>query len=325
MLKKLIVLACLLLFSAQVIGAEAAPSVVCLPSDFSGGTIIEDSAFCDFGTPYTLTADVYVPPSWTLFIEQGVVIEWEGPYELHVDGSLQAIGTASDPITITSGRAPQQPGDWRYILLGENSTDNELVYVIIEYAGFTNLPAIRVRTDDFSFRNSTIRNNLQEGVWVQGSDPFLWELDVVDNGASAVLVAGASSPDWFHFDVSGNGYNGVELSGVEVNSDLMLGFNGIMDYRLTDDLTVNEDVTLTIMPGTTIGFKHSTCGQGRIDVHGSLIAEGTSESRIGFTGQQTSCRGSGRVGEYSISSDKHKQSALNMSICLRVVDHHSRW
>jgi PKD repeat protein len=47
-------------------------------------------------------------------------------------GSLNAVGTASQPIIFTSSKATKQPGDWAGLMIGNNSV---LKYVTIEYAG----------------------------------------------------------------------------------------------------------------------------------------------------------------------------------------------
>ena len=48
------------------------------------------------------------------------------------DGSLNAVGTASQPIIFTSSKTTRQPGDWAGLLISNNSV---LKYCTIEYAG----------------------------------------------------------------------------------------------------------------------------------------------------------------------------------------------
>lgn len=52
-------------------------------------------------------------------------------------------------------------------------------------------------------------------------------------------------------------------------------------YVITNYLTVNSGVTLTVDPGVVVKFEQSNFGE--IDVDGSLVADGTSEAPITFT------------------------------------------
>lgn len=49
-----------------------------------------------------------------------------------IEGSIQAIGTATEPIVFTSLKPTKAPGDWAGLLIGNNSV---LKYVTIEFAG----------------------------------------------------------------------------------------------------------------------------------------------------------------------------------------------
>ena len=69
--------------------------------------------------------------------------------------------------------------------------------------------------------------------------------------------------------------NGVEIGGM-VSEDLTLYPN--VHYIVTSKLLVPKDVTLTIMPGSTINFKYWT----GLQCEGNLIANGTPDSLITF-------------------------------------------
>lgn len=306
MLKKVICLTLLFVLLTQFNHAEAA--TVCLPSSYTGGTLTADSAFCTFQSPYTLTTDVIVEDGVTLYVEQGVTVRWEGERQLVVFGSLQATGTASEQITFTSATVPPEPHlAWWGIDFQPGSVDNELVFVNVEYTtGMFSIAGVRTHTDDLSFRNSTIRNGLGNGLEIHNAAPFLWQLDFIDNGGAAIVVSGESSPDWFGLDASGNGFDGVRFSANgSTSADLTLGDNGITDYQFTGDYTVEAATTMTIFPATTVGFKASECGDGLITVHGSLSAIGTSDRRINFTGQQVGCRGAGEWEGVHFSTTSH--------------------
>ena len=51
--------------------------------------------------PYLITGDITIPDSCSLTIEPGVVVEFNGPYMLTVEGQLLAEGTSTDSIYFT--------------------------------------------------------------------------------------------------------------------------------------------------------------------------------------------------------------------------------
>ena len=53
-------------------------------------------------SPYTITGDITVPASDSLIIEQGVIIQAAGNYQITVQGRLRAIGAIGDTIRFTS-------------------------------------------------------------------------------------------------------------------------------------------------------------------------------------------------------------------------------
>lgn len=73
----------------------------------------------------------------------------------------------------------------------------------------------------------------------------------------------------------------IILQGKELNEDTR--FESSRPYLIYDSLVVKPNVTLTLAAGTTMCF-HS---QATLDVHGTLIAEGTLEKPIIFRGDRT--------------------------------------
>ena len=68
-----------------------------------------------------IEGDVYVDNGATLTIEPGTIVSFQGHYKLDVQGSLLAVGTASDSITFTAGN----PGiGWNRILIEPTSPND---------------------------------------------------------------------------------------------------------------------------------------------------------------------------------------------------------
>jgi hypothetical protein len=54
---------------------------------------------------------------------------------LTVHGNLQAEGTATQPITFTSGESTPTPGNWTRIWFADDHGASTLAHVVVEYAG----------------------------------------------------------------------------------------------------------------------------------------------------------------------------------------------
>ncbi len=83
------------------------------------------------GSPYLITGDITIPNDSSLRIEPGVTVEFQGHYELLVNGRLLAIGTQTDTILFTikdttgwSNRGTTL-GGWKHIRLFEPAVTND--------------------------------------------------------------------------------------------------------------------------------------------------------------------------------------------------------
>jgi hypothetical protein len=88
-----------------------------------------------------------------LTIEPGVTVLFDAATSLQVGGlmpgGLQAVGTKSLPITLTSSKAKPKGGDWASIWLQPQSlASSTMQYVTVEYAGGNISPLVNVPTDN---------------------------------------------------------------------------------------------------------------------------------------------------------------------------------
>lgn len=136
-------------------------------------TLPGDTTWTLAESPYVITSDLSIPVGVTLTIEPGVVVKFHDSYTtLTVDGNLEAIGTASDPIIFTaykddaaggdtngdgSASFPGTPtfppvGDWRGIFFNTGSISH-IVHASIRYGG-------QIFFSGFGYqRNPMVRNN----------------------------------------------------------------------------------------------------------------------------------------------------------------------
>ena len=76
---------------------------------------------------------------------------------------------------------------------------------------------------------------------------------------------------------------GMEIPTNEVSGHVSEDTTWSGDIKVTGEITVDDDITLTINPGTYVEFQ----GHYKLNVRGTLIAEGTPEERITFTAKNS--------------------------------------
>jgi hypothetical protein len=94
------------------------------------------------GSPYNIQGNITIPNDSTLFIEPGVLIQFEGHYALNVQGRILAIGTEINGITFTINDTTgfhdrdTTKGGWNGIQFIDTPSDNDtskLIYCTLQY------------------------------------------------------------------------------------------------------------------------------------------------------------------------------------------------
>jgi hypothetical protein len=256
------------------------------------GTISTDESWCLADSPHLISGGVTVDSGVVLTIEPGVQVKFDcGTYpcnrRLIINGTLDAQGTAGQAILFTSDAASPSPGDWGQIRLASSSTGNSLDYVTIEYGGYDFIgtqPILEVEGSPTTINHTTIQNGSGIGLRVAGISPSIYNTQFLNNGHFALLLAGSAFPDMDNLSASGNGYDAITLNNVNYSIDYTWGADGITTYLLNSNISVNEGVTMTILPGTTVLSYCGTypCNRSLL-VDGTLIAQGTSGEPILFS------------------------------------------
>ena len=86
------------------------------------GALSSDTTWSLSNSPYTVTGSVLVPTAVTLTIEAGVTVKVNSGLYIKVQGTIIAIGDASNKITFTSSSSNPNKGDWDKIWLASSST-----------------------------------------------------------------------------------------------------------------------------------------------------------------------------------------------------------
>ncbi|MFZ1629148.1 MAG: right-handed parallel beta-helix repeat-containing protein, partial [Anaerolineae bacterium] len=161
--------------------------------EMRGGDMSNSGTWSNTGIVYVLTGSVIVLNTATLNVQPGVIVKFADSTFIGVHGTLRALGTADDPIVLTSLRDDSQggdtngddrssspaAGDWGMLHFYDESNDaNCLVEnTIIRYGGKyrgDRYGAIHLISASPTIAGCTIQDSLAWGLWYDtGSTPRL--------------------------------------------------------------------------------------------------------------------------------------------------------
>ena len=140
----------------------------CTPGPHSG-TISADETWCAADSPHQMTGDVTVAPGVTLTVEPGAVVKGATTVELNVQGHLEAIGTAAQPITFTSS-VDTAYNQWSGLVF-EGGT-GELDYATVRYGGRPNSINSKLYLQRPGLQHRRAQRAGGRGAHPQQPDPF---------------------------------------------------------------------------------------------------------------------------------------------------------
>ncbi|MFK7855769.1 MAG: fibronectin type III domain-containing protein [Granulosicoccus sp.] len=226
-----------------------------------------------------------------LAISEGSEVRFEsgGSIAVGADGSLSAVGTASEPIVFTG--TEMTPGYWRGIQFRfSNSTNNRLEHAVIEYAGslandgagvyllaFSSSPA-RLAVSDVVFRN-----NDGPGFRITDNATLTEFSNVVSsgNGMSGVVAPLTVGALGSNLDLQGNTVDGLSI--IDGTLSAAATWPALNVPYLFDNLDV--DAVLTVAAGAS--FIADGGASIEVTADGALNAVGTAASPITFVGAQS--------------------------------------
>ncbi|MAE63746.1 MAG: hypothetical protein CMJ18_05695, partial [Phycisphaeraceae bacterium] len=275
-----------------------------------GGTLTADRTLNTGGAlPIHLTTSLTVGTGATLTLVPGTVVKAPVGEVIVVDGTLNAPGTAGQPIVFTatsddafggdsnsngSASAPV-PGSFESLRFNAGSNGSVIEHILIRYAGnraspgngFNRSASLEVSGGAPVIRHTRIEHGENAGIEVTGGTPVFDHVHVEANGGVAVDLQIAADPVFTGLTATGNGRDQVRLPGGTLNVDRTFDTGGDLPLHLTDDLAVSAGAVLSLVPGTVI--KVAT-GQ-RIGVSGTLIAQGTAGAPIIVTAESDDTAG----------------------------------
>lgn len=269
------------------------------------------NVICDANTPDYIVTDL-IDVDDVLTIEPGVVIAFEANAGLVISrfggGTIVAVGTSSNPITFTG--TTKTKGFWVGLDVESNDVRNELDYVIVEYAGSDEIAddikggikgGVSIEGESgglfgsLKVTNSIFRENDGYGLiaeWIGVLRSF--SNNTFENNTNAAVLVEAQNVavlDAASSYTGGNGYEGVEIFGTRGGDALLdnstwTAFDDGSSYYVSK--TIEVRARLIILPGATFEFEANQEIVFRQDQFGPndgvIVAEGTSDNPITFTG-----------------------------------------
>jgi RHS repeat-associated protein len=142
------------------------------------------------GQTYDVIGDFIVPVGSTLTVPAGVTFRGYGQYTaIHIDGSLDVQGTASNPVTFTSNRATPTKNNWQGLVIGPDASGVVIDYAVIEGANY----GIYFNQADGEVHHSLIQTN-NIGIFVSSeSNPQITQGNTITANSTGVYVYGTGS------------------------------------------------------------------------------------------------------------------------------------
>jgi hypothetical protein len=280
---------------------EAGPVATCTETvKFAGGSVTSDRTLTKACSPYSIRSDIDVSSNATLTIEPGVTVRFAPDTNLSIGYSsaakLTAVGTAADPITLTSSNATPGAGDWAGVQLWSNTMNSTaLGYLTMDYCGSNGDACLaasgvkpnRVTVDHVTFAHVGAGS---DGILERDTDSNFVISNCVFNDIPATptqqYAISVYAPSFLGID-STNTFNGnatVQLLGGTV-STVAAWKNIGTTVAVTADLNVAGTTapTLTLAAGSTFKFAIDTGIHIGYANPGKLVAVGTPTSKLTFT------------------------------------------
>ena len=173
-----------------------------------GGGITTNTTWTLSGSPYTVTADVFVLVGVFLTVEPGVTVKFDNGTSIIVDGTLIIQGDSAHETTFTSNLPLPAPGDWGAVRTRTGGQIDNVNWATIEYSD----GGIESSTGSFNVSECVFRKN---HLGVSGSNINIMHCTFEEN-VKGVNVASVAITDSEFF----NNTDGIVGSGIVKNSDV---------------------------------------------------------------------------------------------------------
>lgn len=209
-------------------------------ADVVSATISQDTIWSATGNPWIIRApdvntpinDISVIGGVTLTIEPGVIVEFDGPIALRVEGTLVAQGLPDNPITF---KAFSLTGQWRFIEFW-NSAFGSATFSNGVYQSGSILEHVNLESGGgLSFS----KNPANGTIFLNNVLPYINNVSITDGDATGIYAADINGELKIHnstivnnHDTSGNNPGGIFVQGI-AGSNVDIDNNTILNNSTT--------------------------------------------------------------------------------------------
>lgn len=206
------------LFTVLALGAAASARADTMVS----GNLEANTRWTQTGSPYVIQDNLYVVGGATLQIDPGVQVYVNpGARVTVLAGTVQALGTATQPVVIQSSKARQDQaaaGDWGPWTFTAGTVNSRLEHVRMAHG---------------------------QGVIIEGASPTLNHVEWISHRGAAVSVDLKSSPVGVGLKASGCDINGIAVPAGDLTASVRWGLRGIPYVVSGGVLSVGQSPALT--------------------------------------------------------------------------------
>jgi parallel beta-helix repeat protein len=207
------------------------------------GVISADTTWDTAGSPWIVVGNVTVGNGATLTIDPGVVVKFDGFYNISVDGFLSAVGTESSRILITSNFSSPAKSDWDSIQVNASGRA-DIGFVNISYARY----GVNLQSLNNVVKNCSI-SDVSEGVHLHSlSDNNTIENNTIKRSSSNGILLWSSDgnlvKDNLIVDSDGYGIQSLLSSGNTYEGNTLLRSNnyGIRLFSSSDNILFHNNL-----------------------------------------------------------------------------------
>jgi hypothetical protein len=244
-------------------------------------------------TWHNYSIDYHMPSGHTeigaaLTLSPGITLVFpaDAMLEIETAGTLNAVGTSSEPITFTGQQ--QSPGYWNGIQFTFNHTDNTIEHAVVEYGGGGgNIDAnVGVFGGEgmLTLRNTTLRQSEHYGFFFDREITLAMEnVTSTENNYPGIINFDSLDLLDSNSDYTGNSDDRIRVSSPIVDRTTSMTIPDVgIPYFLSNTGNTDVDMVLTIEPGVELQFNAG--GGLNVSNTGAIVAQGTTAEPITFSG-----------------------------------------